>query len=30
MTINKKQKSEEKQLYGRFKRLLNNILLEKT
>ena len=30
MTINKKQKWEEKQLYGRFKRLINNISQEKT
>ena len=29
-TINRKQKSEEKQLYGRFKRLLNNISHERT
>ena len=30
MTIPRKQKWEEKQLYGRFKRLINNILHEKT
>ena len=30
MTMNRKQKWEEKQIYGRFKRLLNNISLEKT
>ena len=30
MTINRKQKGEEKQLYGRFKRLINNISQEKT
>ena len=29
-TINKKQKWEEKQLYGRFKRLINNISHKKT
>ena len=30
MTIARKQKWEEKQLYGRFKRLINNISYEKT
>ena len=30
MTITRKQKWEEKQLYGRFKRLINNISLKKT
>ena len=30
MTITRKQKSEGKQLYGRFKRLINNISHEKT
>ena len=30
MTITKKQKWEEKQLYGRFKRLINDISHEKT
>ena len=30
MTITRKQKWEEKQLYGRFKRLINNISHEKT
>ena len=30
MIITRKQKWEEKQLYGRFKRLINNITLEKT
>ena len=30
MTITRKQKWEEKQLYGRFKRLINNILHDKT
>ena len=30
MTITRRQKWEEKQLYGRFKRLMNNISLEKT
>ena len=30
MTITRKQNWEEKQLYGRFKRLLNNISHEKT
>ena len=30
MTINRKQKWEEKQLYGRFKRLINNISHEKS
>ena len=30
MTITRKQKLEEKQLYGRFKRLMNDILHEKT
>ena len=30
MTITKKQKWEEKHLYGHFKRLINNISLEKT
>ena len=30
MTITRKQKCEGKQLYGRFKRLINNISLEKT
>ena len=30
MTITRKQKWEEKQLYMRFKRLINNILTEKT
>ena len=30
MTITRKQKWEEKQLYGRFKCLINNILHEKT
>ena len=30
ITMNKKQKWEEKQLYGRFKRLINNISHEKT
>ena len=30
MTITKKQKWEEKQLYGRFKRLINNISHDKT
>ena len=30
MTITRKQKWEEKQLYGRFKRLISNILDEKT
>ena len=30
MTINRKQKWEEKHLYGRFKQLINNILHEKT
>ena len=30
MTINRKQKREEKQLYGRFKRLINNISHDKT
>ena len=30
MTINRKQKWEDKQLYGRFKRLINNISHEKT
>ena len=30
MTINRKQKLEEKQLYGRFKQLINNIPHEKT
>ena len=30
MTITRKQKWEVKQLYGRFKRLINNISLEKT
>ena len=30
MTINRKQKWEEKQLYGRFKQLINNISDEKT
>ena len=30
MTINRKQKWEEKQLYGRFKRLINNISHDKT
>ena len=30
MTITTKQKWEEKQFYGRFKRLINNILHEKT
>ena len=29
MTITRKQKWEEKQLYGRFKRLINNIPHEK-
>ena len=29
MTITRKQKWEGKQLYGRFKRLINNISLEK-
>ena len=29
-TITRKQKWEEKQLYGRFKQLTNDILLEKT
>ena len=29
-TTTRKQKWEEKQLYGRFKRLINNILHEKT
>ena len=29
-TINRKQKLEEKQLYGRFNRLISNILHEKT
>ena len=30
MTITRKQKWEEKQLYGRFKRLINNISQNKT
>ena len=30
MTITRKQKWEGKQLYGRFKRLINNISLDKT
>ena len=30
MTITRKQKWEEKQLYGRFKRLINNISHDKT
>ena len=30
MTITRKQKWEEKQFYGRFKRLINNISHEKT
>ena len=30
MTITRKQKGEEKQIDGRFKWLINNILLEKT
>ena len=30
MTITRKQKGEEKQLHGRFKRLINNISLDKT
>ena len=30
MATNRKQKWEEKQLYGRFKRLINNISHEKT
>ena len=30
MTVTRKQKWEEKQLYGRFKRLINNILHQKT
>ena len=30
MTIARKQKREEKQLYGRFKRLIKNIRHEKT
>ena len=30
MTITRKQKWDEKQLYGRFKRLINNISREKT
>ena len=30
MTITRKHKCEEKQLYGRFKRLINNILHDKT
>ena len=30
ITITRKQTMEEKQLYGRFKRLINNILFEKT
>ena len=30
MTITRKQKCEEKQLYGRFKRLINNISHDKT
>ena len=30
MTITRKQKWKEKQLYGRFKRLINYISLEKT
>ena len=30
MTTTRKQKSEGKQLYGRFKRLINNISLQKT
>ena len=30
ITITRKQKLEEKQLYGRFKRLINNISHEKT
>ena len=30
MTITRKRKWEEKQLYGRFKRLINNISHEKT
>ena len=30
MTITRKQKSEGKQLYGQFKRLINNISLDKT
>ena len=30
MTITRKQKWEGKQLYGRFKRLINNILHDKT
>ena len=30
MTITRKQKWEEKQLYGRFKRIINNISHEKT
>ena len=30
MTITKKQKWERKQIYGRFKRLINNISLNKT
>ena len=30
MTITRKQKWEEKQLYGRFKQLINNISHDKT
>ena len=30
MTITRRQKLEEKQLYGRFKRLINNISHDKT
>ena len=30
MTVTRKQKWEEKQLYGRFKRLINNISYDKT